>query len=171
MNLLKRPELLALFVLAAGAAVWVLSTRSSSDYQDEQTETVAADAESGEPPLKIHRCILERDFGNARLDIELRYANRSEEKLVMRPPQVRLVTAKGGEVPPFFLPFDPRPEILAKTTGDARLRYWLEKSHLDGSLTLHIRDQSIAIKSAAPLDLDKLKNREPVTFSGADWKP
>lgn len=171
MNLLKRPELLALLAIAVGAAIWVLSTQSTSDNGDTDADGPTADQGQGAEPLKIHRCTLERDFGNARLDIELRCANHSGEKLVMQPPQVKLLAAKGREVPPFFLPFDQPPEIAAKTTGDVRLRYWLEKADLGGSLSLQVRDQTVEVKSAAPFDLDKLNNKEPRTFSGADWRP
>lgn len=171
MNLLKRPELLALLAIAVGAAIWVLSTQSTSDADRSGSELPATGVDDTAPPLRIHRCTLERDFGNARLDIELRCANHSGEKLVMQPPQVKLLGAKDREVPPFFLPFDAPPEIAAHTTGDVRLRYWLEKADLEGSLTLQVRDQTVEVKSAAPFDLDKLNNKEPRTFSGADWKP
>ena len=35
------------------------------------------------------------------------------------------ITEKGREVPSFFLPFQPQPEVAAKSTQDVELRFWL----------------------------------------------
>ncbi len=157
-----------LLILALGGAWWVLSD-ANKEGEDERTSN-SAPATDAEPALKIHRRTLERDYGNARLDIELRYANTTATKLALQPPNARLVTAAGREVPAFFLPFEPPPEIPAKTAADVRLRYWLEKTDLAGALTLHIGDASIEIKTAAPFDLEKLENKKPRTFDGAEWR-
>jgi hypothetical protein len=169
-NLFKRIEVIILLVLAAGGALWVLSDSGPAD--DEDSSTSSGTAPDDEPGAnKLHRCTVERDYGNARLDIELRFANRGEKRLVMQPPQVKLVTDAGREVVPFFLPFDPVPEIPAGSTQDVRLRYWLEKADLQGGLKLVIGDDSIEVKSAAAFDLETLKNKEPRTFASSDWGP
>ncbi len=171
MNLFKRIEVILLLVLAAGGAIWVLSDNGSPDDEAAGESAAASDPaqDAGPGVNKLHRCTVERDYGNARLDIELRFANRGEKKLVMQPPQVRLLTDAGREVVPFFLPFDPVPEIPAGTTQDVRLRYWLEKADLQGGLKLVIGDDSIEVKSAAVFDLEKLKNKEPRTYASSDW--
>lgn len=167
MNLFKRIEVILLLVLAAGGAVFVLLSRHSPDEEPPLPAGTAAVQEQA--ANKIHRLTLERDYGNARLDIELRFANRGGNKLVMQPPQVKLITGAGREVPPFFLPFDPVPEIPAGTTQDVRLRYWLEKADLQGGIKLVIGDERIEVKSAPAFDLEKLKNKEPKVFAGANW--
>ena len=171
MNLFKRIEVVLLLVLAVGGAVFVLLSSSSSDPDLEpQTGLGGSVVAEGEPGAnKLHRCTLERDYGNARLDIELRFANRDAKKLVMQPPQVKLLTDAGREVPPFFLPFDPVPDIPAGTTQDVRLRYWLEKADLQSGLELVIGDERINVKSAAAFDLEKLKNKQPKVFPDANW--
>ena len=170
MNLFKRIEVILLLVLAAGGAVFVLLNNKSPDDEpgaDSSQNSVTDELEPG--ANKLHRCTVERDYGNARLDIELRFANRGAKKLVMQPPQVKLVTDAGREIPPFFLALDPMPEIPAGTTQDVRLRYWLEKADLQGGLKLVIGDEHIEVKTAAAFDLEKLKNKEPKVFPGSNW--
>jgi len=163
MSFLKRFEVWLLIVLSLGAAIWVFTT--DSDPGLGEPEPIATDA-APEAALKIHRCTLERDYGNARLDIELRYRNTSPRPLSLQPPDVRLLTADGKEVPPFILPVEKPPQIAAQTAQDVRLRYWLDKSHLQGPLTLEIRGEKAEVKSAAPVDLDKLENGKPKTWTG-----
>jgi hypothetical protein len=167
-SLLKRPEVILLLILALGGAWFVLSDKKHDGAGDFATNS--APATDAEPALKIHRRTLERDYGNARLDIDLRHANTSATKLALQPPAARLVTAAGREVPAFFLPFEPPPEIPAKTAADVRLRYWLEKTDLAGAITLHIGEATAEIKSATPFDLEKLENKKPRTFDHAEWK-
>ena len=168
MNLFKRIEVILLLLLAAGGAVWVLSGSSKGDVYDLDPQ-VQAGGESAEN--RVQRCTLERDHGNARLDLEFRFQNQKPRKLTLQPPQVRLMTAAGKEVAPFFLPFEPQPEIAAGGSQDVRLRYWLEKSDLQGALTLDVQGEKLDVKSAAPFDLEKLKNKEPRTFVDTHWTP
>ncbi|MEZ5303828.1 MAG: hypothetical protein R3F11_24770 [Verrucomicrobiales bacterium] len=49
------------------------------------------------------------------------------------------------------------------------LRYWLEKSHLGGPLTLEVLGESAPVKSAEPYDLESIPNSEPA-FASLDWK-
>ncbi len=166
MNLFKRIEVILLLLLAAGGAVWVLSGSSKRDVDDLDAPTQAR-GDSSEN--RVQRCTLERDHGNARLDLEFRFHNSKSRKLILQPPQVRLMTGAGKEVPPFFLPFEPQPEIVVGGTLDVRLRYWLEKSDLQGALTLEVQGEKLEVKSAAPFDLEKLKNKEPCTFTETNW--
>jgi len=163
MSFLKRFEVWLLILLSLGASIWVFTTDSDPGLGEQ--EPIATDA-APEAGLNIHRCTLERDYGNARLDIELRYRNTSPRPLILLPPDVKLLTADGKEVPPFTLPVEKPAQIAAQTAQDVRLRYWLDKSHLQGSLTLEIRGEKAEVKSASPVDLDKLENGKPKTWTG-----
>jgi hypothetical protein len=167
-NLFKRIEVILLLLLAVGGAVWVLSGSSKGDVYDLDPQ-VQVGGESAEN--RVQRCTLERDHGNARLDLEFRFQNQKPRKLTLQPPQVRLMTAAGKEVAPFFLPFEPQPEIAAGGSQDVRLRYWLEKSDLQGALILEVQSEKLDVKSAAPFDLEKLKNKEPRSFTDTHWTP
>lgn len=165
MAFLKRIEVWVLLLLGAGAAVWVLM-----DQPKIEGDPLPIDAKDEVDPatlVTIHRCTLERDFGNARLDIELRYRNTYPRDLVLQPPDVKLLTGEGKEVPPFILPVEKPPQIPALTVQSVRLRYWLDAAHLKGALSLDIRGSKAEVKSAAPLDLEKLENAKPKTWQGA----
>lgn len=155
-----------LLLIAGGIAIWW-----SFEPAQKPTESGPAEAEmSSDAPLGLRRCTLERDFGNARLDLEVRYKNASPRPLSMQPPDVRLLNAAGKEVPPFILPVERPPSIEAQTTGDIRLRFWLEKADLAGALTLEIRGQKLEVKNSSPVDLEKLENAKPRVWTSADWK-
>jgi len=157
MSFLKRFEVWLLLLLGGGAAIWVLL--------DQPTPESAPLTEEG-AALTIHRCTLTRDYGNARLDIELRYQNSSPRPFILQPPDVKLMTAAGKEVPAYILPMETPTQISAQTAQNVRLRFWLEKAHLEGALTLHIREATAEVKSASSLDLEKLENQKPITWTG-----
>lgn len=169
MQALKRIELWVLLAVIVAGLVWVFS--SGGDDEDAAvTGDPSATTESGAGlPLKIHRCVLERDHGNARLDIELRVRNDSTEKLVMQSPKVRLVTGKGREVAGFYLPFDPVPEIAAGSSQDVQLRYWLEAADVQEPLSLEVAGKTVPVKSAKPFDLNALKNAEKKVIDAGGW--
>jgi hypothetical protein len=127
------------------------------------TDTAAA------PPLQLHRCVLKRDYGNARLDIELHVRNDTAEKLVMQAPKVKLLGDKGREIPSFFLPFDPVPEVSPHSALDVQLRYWLEESDLKGPLHLEVDGKRLDIKGGAPFDLKSLENGEERVIQPGSW--
>ena len=167
LSLFKRVEVILLLALSIGATAWVLLSKPQNDDAD-------WDAPPEEPAVasqedKIHRCQIERDHGHARLDIELRITNSGTTRLSMQPPQVRLLNEKGAEVPPFFLPFEAQPVLPPGSTQDVRLRYWVTKADLVGPLSLHILEKKIEVKSPEPLDLEKLKNKAPQTFTTTRW--
>ncbi|MEN3944104.1 hypothetical protein WJU23_22570 [Prosthecobacter sp. SYSU 5D2] len=166
MSFFKRFEVWLLILLSLGATIWVFTTDSGPGNDDGDPQPISSST-SSDPVLKIHRSTLERDFGNARLDLELRYQNASPRPLSLQPPDVRLLTAEGKEVPPFMLATEKPPQIPAQTAQDVRLRYWLEKSHLQGALTLEIRGEKAEVKTAAPLDLESLENGKPKTWTRA----
>lgn len=165
MGFFKRVEVWLLLVLGGGAAAWVLMQKPA-DVEDGGQPIQAGDT-STEAALVVHRCTLERDYGNARLDLELRYRNTSERPLVLQPPDVKLLTGDGKEVPPFILPVERPPQIAAQTAQDVRVRYWLDKKHLQGTLTLEIRGTSVKVKGDGVLDLEKLENGKAQTWNGA----
>ncbi|MFO1484412.1 MAG: hypothetical protein U1F71_13720 [Verrucomicrobiaceae bacterium] len=165
MHLFKRFEVW-LLILAGGIAVWWSFQTNSSPRDDLPVAEMKADL-----PLQLRRCTLERDFGNARLDLEIRYKNNSPRPLFMQPPDVRLINAAGKDVPPFILPIERPASIEAQTTSDLRLRFWLEKADLVGPLTLDIRGQKLEVKNSAPLDLEKLENKKPKVWTSTGWTP
>jgi hypothetical protein len=166
MQLLKRIELWVLLAAVIAGLFFVFGSRHPD--RDSSTDggitTVAEDA-----PLKLHRCILTRDYGNAQLEIELKVRNDSPEKLVLAPPAVKLISAKGREVPGFFLPFQPQPEIPAKTTEDVQLRYWLDKADLEGALKLDVKGKTLELKGPRPFDLLSMKNTDKKSFNPGEW--
>lgn len=167
MRLLSRPEVWFLLVLSGAAAWWAL--QEPAPYAQDAAEIAATTAPDA--PLRIHRCTLERDFGNARLDIEFRYRNASPRPLTLQPPDARLLTAAGREVPPFILPVERAPVAPENTASDLRLRYWLDAADLAGGLRFEVRGQSVEVKSAEPLNLEKLENHQPRTWTTTKWAP
>jgi hypothetical protein len=166
MQLFKRIELWVLLAAVIAGLFFVFGSRHSEidSSSDGGTSTAAEDA-----PLKLLRCILTRDYGNAQLDIELKVRNDGPEKLVMASPAVKLIGAKGREVPGFFLPFQPQAEVPAKTSEDVQLRYWLEKADLEGALKLEVKGKTLEIKGPQPFDLLSMKNTDKKSFNPGAW--
>jgi len=165
MRLFQRFEVWLLLIAGGIAVVW--SFKADAPPAD---DSPTANATSG-AALQLRRCTLERDFGNARLDLEIRYRNASPRPLFMQPPDVRLLKADGSEVPPFILPSERPASVAAHATADIRLRYWLDKADLQGPLTLDIRGQTLVVKNDTPLDLEKLENTKPRVWTDAAWVP
>lgn len=163
MKLLQRFEVWLLLIAGGIAVWWSFQTEGRPDLD---APVAALNAEA---PLQLRRCTLERDFGNARLDLEFRYKNASPRPLSMQPPDVRLINAAGKDVPLFILPTERPPSVEAQTSADLRLRFWLEKADLAGPLTLEIRGQTLEVKNGTPFDLEKLENKEPRVWTGANW--
>ncbi len=155
-----------LLLIAGGIAVWWSFSSGPNPAETGPAAKINADS-----VLQLRRCTLERDYGNARLDLEVRYKNTSPRPLSMQPPDVRLLNAAGKEVPPFLLPVERPPSVEAQTTGDIRLRFWLEKADLAGALTLEIRGEKLEVKNSAPFDLEKLENAKPKVWTSAVWVP
>lgn len=166
MRLFSRPEVWFLVLASAVAAWWAL--REPEPYATETSEVSATMAEDA--VLRIQRCTLTRDFANARLDIEFRFRNTAPRPLFMQPPDVRLLTSEGQEVPPFILPAERPPRVAEKASGDLRLRFWLEKEHLASGLRLDVRGQSVEVKSKEPFDLEKLENDRPKVWTTSKWQ-
>jgi hypothetical protein len=163
MHLFKRFEVW-LLLIAGGIAVWWSLQSGSAPFDEGLLAEMKADVS-----LQLRRCTLERDFGNARLDLEIRYKNSRPRPLYLQPPDVRLINAAGKDVPPFILPTEKPASIEAQTTSDLRLRFWLQKADLAGPLTLDIRGQTLEVKSNTPLDLEKLENKKPKVWTSANW--
>ncbi len=177
MKIFQRFEVWLLVLLAAGATVWVFKSspiKEEEPGKDSQTPTPRVTNASPAGPnaqgsLTVQRLSLERDFGNARLDIDVHLTNQHTKKLQLVKPTLKLVTAAGRVVPEFFLPVEPPPEIPAETTADAHLRYWLDKADLASGLSLQFEGQTVKLKSDKPFDLEQLKNAEPKALTLADW--
>lgn len=166
MRLLSRPEVWFLLLASAVAAWWAL--REPEPYASDEAEIAATMAENA--VLRIHRCTLTRDFDNARLDIEFRFRNPAPRPLFMQPPDVRLLTSEGKEVPPFILPSEKPPMVAENASTDLRLRFWLEKEHLANGLRLDVRGQSVEVKASEPFDLSKLENDKPKVWTQTKWQ-
>lgn len=157
-----------LLLLAAGAGAFVLLTSRPTDPDEIPLLQNAGPAAADRAP-QLRRIFLERDYGNARLDLELRVTNPHQKKHQLVPPFARLLNASGKEVEAFFLPIEPPPTLEPQTTADVRLRYWLEADDLKGALTLELDGTQLPIKSDLPFDLGTLENAKPVVMSGAPW--
>ncbi len=165
MRLFQRFEVWLLLIAGGIAVGWSFKADAPPD-SDGSVPVASTDA-----PLQLRRCTLERDYGNARLDLEIRYRNAGPRPLFMQPPDVRLLDAAGKEVPPFILPAERPVSVEAQATSDLRLRFWLEQTDLQGPLTLEVRGEKLEVKNATPLDLEKLENKKPKVWTGVDWKP
>ncbi len=169
MNFLKRIELWVLLAVILAGLVWVFSSKHADDDESGASGT-STTADAGDAaPLKLHRCVVERDYGNARLDLDVRLHNDQPEKLICQSPKVKLLTAKGREVPSFFLPFDALPEVPAKTTQDVQLRYWVDAADLQGALTLEVNGKTLEVKTVKAFDWESMKNGEKRTFNAGAW--
>ena len=96
MRIFQRFEVWLLLIVGGIAILWSFQTAPNPAENSHGAE-ISADS-----PLQLRRCTLERDFGNARLDLEVRYKNSSQRPLFMQPPDVRLINAAGQDVPPFI---------------------------------------------------------------------
>lgn len=166
MHLLKRIELWILLLLIAAGLAWVFT---SGNGEDDPGDDGTAQVEDSGAPLRLHRCVLKRDYANARLDIELRVRNDSPDTLAMQAPKVKLLTGKGREVPSFFLPFDAVPEVAPKSTQDVQLRYWLETADLQGALSLEVDGKTLEVKGDKAFDLTAVKNGEEKVIGQGEW--
>ena len=169
MHFLKRIELWVLLVALVAGLAWVFTSSGGGGDEEPVQEGPAATGSSNRAPLVLHRCVLKRDYGNARLDIELKVRNDSATPLVMQAPKVKLLAAAGREVPSFFLPFDPIPEVPAQSSQDVQLRYWLESADLKEALTLHVEGNTVLVKSSTPFDLETVKNGEEKILQPGSW--
>lgn len=170
MRLSQRPEIWFLLAAGALAAWWALRDPQPYDAAEARTLEKNSAATPGDAVLRIQRSTLTRDFGNARLDIEFHFENRSQRPLFLQPPDVRLIAGESDEVPVFILPTEKPPRVAEHAAADLRLRFWLEKAHLLGPLRLEIRGQTAQVKTAAPLDLESLTNDQPRTWTSSEWK-
>jgi hypothetical protein len=167
MQLIKRIELWILLAIIMAGVAWVFLSGNGGEA-DPLGGDSTANTESASP-LQLHRCVLKRDYGNARLDIELRVRNDRAEKLVMQAPKVKLLGEKGREIPSYFLPFDPVPEVAAHSALDVQLRYWLEASDLKESLNLEVDGRRLPIKGSNAFDLNSIKNEEERVMQPGAW--
>lgn len=169
MNLLKRFELWVLLaIIGAGLAYVFLSAPAESEEGDAGASTAETQGDKA-APLSLIQVSIERDYGNARLDLEVRVKNDTGEELTLQAPAVRLLTTAGREVPSFVLAIDTPPKLPAGTTQDVQLRYWLEEGDLQQGLQLEVKGRVLEVKQAAAFDLRALQNGGKKTFRTAAW--
>jgi hypothetical protein len=149
----------------------------------------APQADGGDSSLQIRARSLSRDFGNARLFLEIHVDNRAGQTFTAAPPQLILVAgATPADFPegapdledlpdgarlvtPLTLPSSPPPMIPAGTRQNIELKFWLEPADLLGPLTLVSPQAATAVKDAAPLALEKLKDQAATRFRSPSWQP
>lgn len=163
--------LVLVLVLAAGVAGVVLwSGGEPGEGARLAQEEQAAEADG--PRFEIRGIELERDFGNARLTIDVLFENRRPSALILQPPDVLLLAGSGDEVeevPDFWLATQPRERIPGRETGRAQLRFWLEARHLQGPLVLVIGTHERTVKTEDPVDLSDFENGRKVSVRGGPW--
>jgi hypothetical protein len=164
MNIFKRLEVWLLLIAAAGATLFVVWPSGRDKPSISEVKPAQPDSK-----LTLIGCKLERDFGNARLDIEARLTNRHARKLLLVAPAVRLLNAQGKAVPDYILPAEKPAEVPPNSDAAVVLRYWLEQTDLNGKLTLEVEGEAVEVKSDKPLDLNKLKNSELTKMPSGDW--
>ena len=152
MAFFKRVEVWVLLLLSGGVAVWVLSGDGNADLPPAWT---VAEPSSNEPVLTLRGCTLERDYGNARLDLRVKVRNTTIRPLMLRPPMVKLLAGDEVEVALFFLPAEMPPDVAAGRTSEVVLRYWLQEAELKQPLVLVVNDDGdpMGFKVTTPLDL------------------
>lgn len=165
MPFFKRIEVWVLLAVGAGLSWWALKP---AEERPVRWETASAEAEPTSTRVTVRGALIERDYGNARLDLDVNVRNDGIHPLRLSPPKVRLL-ADGREVPPFFLPADRPPEVAPQSTSEVKLRYWLEGSDLQGPLVLDVEGEERLVKSATPYPLEKIANGEPVVLRGENW--
>jgi hypothetical protein len=166
MPFLKRIEVWVLLVVGVGLSWWALKPAAAPPTRWEAAAGEAAD----QPPqrLTLRGAQIERDYGNARLDLTLAVRNDGIHPLRLSAPKLRLLAGE-REVPAFFLPADRLPEVAPQSASEVQLRYWLEAADLQGPLVLDLEGEQTPVKSATPYPLDPLKNGELVTLRGVEW--
>jgi hypothetical protein len=169
MHFLKRIELWVLLAAIVAGLAWVFLSDGDGDGEGPPSMGGAVPAADAQARLQLHRCVLKRDYGNARLDIDLRVRNEGAEALALQTPKVKLLAGGEREVPSYFLPFDPVPEVPANSAQDVQLRYWLEAEDLKGALTLEVDGKTLPIKGASAFDLDSMKNEEEKVIQPGTW--
>ena len=169
MKFFQRIEVWFLLLIGGGLAAWVLLGEPTRLDTNDSAPLPAELSESA-PLIEVRRSTLERDYGNARLDIELRIQNPTVRPIILQSPEVQVLTSTDREVPAFFLPADPPPQVAARTAQEVKLRFWLEKADVSGPLRIRFQGKDFPLKSALPINWDSLENRKPITFTGTDWQ-
>jgi len=159
MHLFQRTEVWIILLLASAAGAFVLFTSAPSG--PDRPPAVANAGPATQEPARITRRTLERDHGNARLDLDVRVTNSHESAKQLVPPFAVLKSAAGREIPAFFLPMEPPPTLKPETTADVHLRFWLDAVDLQNTLTLTVDGQEIQVKGAKPVDLSGFENAKP----------
>ena len=165
MSWMRRPEVWVLLLASGAALFWALSP--TGDDGGWEAGPVSGEVAAGGRVTMLGGA-LERDYGNARLDLEVRVRNEGVHPLVMKAPKVRLMAGE-REVPAFVLPAERLPEVAAKTTSEVTLRYWLERDDAKGSLVLDVEGEKVSVKSAKAFDLTTLENGKPRAVRGVEW--
>jgi hypothetical protein len=159
----KRIEVWILMLLSLAAIAFVYWPDKATD------DAIIVQTANANSRLQLLGASLERDHGNARLDLRVRLVNREPQAVRLIEPFVRLLADKGREVPLFFLPTEPPALITEKSEATLTLRFWLEKADLQSALTLQAGGERTEVKTSAPVDLLALPNMKSVTLTRPIW--
>lgn len=160
-----------LWVTAVLALLCIGLASSCKEAPSSLESSKEAELRSGPPTLHptISNSSLTRDYQNARLAFVLKFQNQSAETVYLVPPFLKLTTPSNEEIPLFLLPSAKVPQVSAGQSVEMPLKFWLEEKHLQSSLTLHLGEEKIVIKSDKPLDLSSLENAESKELKSIDW--
>ena len=164
MSVFKRPEVWVLLVLAIVGVGYVLTTGGGGGDEDGGG---GGASEGGK--LRVDKVVLERDYGNARLDITVRYDNRGGGEFQVARPAVALVRGDGAEVDEFFLAGDFPEPVTAGREVEVLLKFWLKPEDLGGELTLRVQGDEAVVKGAGAFDRESVENQASVELKAGAW--
>lgn len=163
MSILKRPEVWVLLILAVVGVGYVVFSGGLDDRGE-----AAGSGAAGSGKLVLEKVELTRDYGNARLDLKVRYDNRGGAEIPLMRPGVALLR---GDlmVDEFFLAGDFPAPIAAGDEAVVTLKYWLKPKDLTGELVLSVRGETVVVKGVGEFDLESVENQKTVTVTAGSW--
>ena len=164
MSILKRPEVWVLLILAVVGVGYVMTTGGGGEDPADGGAGTAVVAGK----LAVQKIELTRDYGNARLDLKIRYDNRGGAEIAVMRPDVALLRGD-VMVDEFFLAGDFPAPIAADSQGAAVLKYWLKPEDLTGALVLRVKGDTVVVKGEGTFDLESVENQKSVTLSAGQW--
>ncbi len=170
MALLKRFELWLLLILIGGGLFYVINIQDADQGRAPIRASNPIDSEKPAPPprFSLQKTTITRDGDHFLAEIKIHCRNEHGQTLKLSPHDTRLLAAGGQEIPAFFLPFQPSPQVPESSEADVILRYWLSQDDINGPISLQIDKDSIPIKIGA-YEPDALPDKQSRSFTGTNW--
>jgi hypothetical protein len=140
-----RWEIILLLVVAVALTVGIIG------FSRKGEEPSLADPQQTNAPLQIIGAKAFPEGDHARIELLIRYDNKSATPLVCESPAVRLLTGKEREIPPYFEALALPPEIPAKSVTEITLSWWALREDLASPLRLVFPDTEIPVQPAPSL--------------------